>query len=75
MLLCEPKLTSLPFRSASALIPESLVMKTERNFSSSSRCTIGITLPPERTCAWTKVKPPNQARSTLRLTSVSTAAA
>ena len=31
MLLCEPKLTSLPFRSASVLMSGSLVMKTEQN--------------------------------------------
>jgi hypothetical protein len=72
----EPKLTLRPFRSASVLMPLSAsVMKTERNFVSSSRCTSGITLPAERTLACTKVKPPNQARSTLRLTRVSTAAA
>ena len=75
MLLCEPKLTSLPFRSASVLMSGSPVMKTERNFSSSSRCTSGITLPPERMFACTKVKPPNQARSIFLLTKVSTAAA
>ena len=51
------------------------VMKTDLNFSSSSRCTSGTTWLPERSLACTKVKPPNQARSTLRFTSASTAAA
>ncbi len=46
---CEPKLTFLPLRSASVLMPESVwVMNTERNCVSSSRCAIGMILPPER---------------------------
>ena len=73
--LCEPKLTFLPLRSASVLMAGSLVMNTERNFSSSSRCTSGSILPPERTWACTKVKPPNQARSIFLFTSASTEAA
>ena len=72
---CEPKLTVLPFRSARVLMAGSLVMKTERNFSSSSRCATGTILPPERTLACTKVKPPNQAMSIFLLTSASTDAA
>ncbi len=56
-------------------MPESvLAMKTDRKRVSSSRCAIGITLPPERTLACTNVKPPNQTRSTFLLTSASTAA-
>ena len=51
------------------------VMKTDLNDASSSRCTSGIVLPPDRTELCTKVKPPNQARSIFLLTSVSTAAA
>ena len=76
VLEAEPKLSVLPFRSSSFVMPEAAsVMKTERNFSSSARCTSGMTWPPERTLACTKVKPPNQARSTFLFTSVSTAAA
>ena len=53
----------------------SLVMNTDLNFSSSSRCTNGTTLPPERTLACTNVKPPNQAMSTFLFTRASTDAA
>jgi hypothetical protein len=75
VLLCEPKLTCLPFRSASVLMPESvLAMNTDWNLVSSSRCTSGMILPPERMLACTKVKPPNHTRSTFLLTSASTAA-
>ncbi|MCY1535655.1 hypothetical protein D9M68_710690 [compost metagenome] len=75
MELCEPKDTSLPLRSARVLTAGSLVMKTDLNFSSSARCTSGMILPPERTLACTKVKPPNQAMSTFLLTRASTEAA
>ena len=75
MLDCEPKLTCRPFRSASALMPESvLAMNTDWNLVSSSRCAMGTILPPERSCACTCVKPPNQTRSTFLLTRASTAA-
>jgi hypothetical protein len=72
---CEPNVKSRPFRSASDLMAGSVVMNTERNFSSSSRCTSGTILPPERWLACTKVKPPNQAMSTCLFTRASTAAA
>jgi len=71
----EPKLRVRPFRSASERIAGLVLMKTDRNCSSSTRCTSGTTLPPERWLACTKVKPPSQARSTCLLASASTAAA
>jgi len=71
----EPKLKVLPLRSARVLMRSSVVMKTERNLASSSRCTSGMALPPERTSACTKVKPPNQTKSTCWLARASTAAA
>ena len=75
VLEAEPKLTFLPFKSAKVLMYGSLVMKTERNFSSSSRCTKGTALPPERILACTNVKPPYQAMSTCLFAKASTAAA
>ena len=75
VLEAEPKLRVLPFRSARLLMDGSEVMNTDLNFSSSSRCTRGTALPPERTLACTKVKPPNQAMSTCLLAKASTAAA
>jgi hypothetical protein len=75
VLLAEPKLTCLPLRSESCLMPESvLAMKTDWNLVSSSRCAIGTILPPERSCACTCVKPPNHTRSTRLFTRASTAA-
>ena len=75
VLLCEPKLTCLPFMSASDLMPESvLAMNTDWNLVSSSRWASGMILPPERMLACTKVNPPNHTRSTFLLTITSTAA-
>ncbi|KAF1050643.1 MAG: hypothetical protein GAK34_01795 [Delftia tsuruhatensis] len=51
------------------------VMNLEVNLASSSRCTMGMAVPLVRILACTKVKPPSQARSSLRVASDSTTAA
>ncbi len=70
-----PKAKVLPFRSAKLLMLSLAVMKREVNFASSARWTSGTAVPPVRILACTKVKPPSQAMSSLRVARASTTAA
>lgn len=70
-----PKAKVLPFRSAKPLMPSLAVMNFEVNLASSARYTSGTAVPLVRRLACTKVKPPSQAMSILRVASASTTAA
>jgi len=56
-------------------MPSLAVMNFEVNLASSARCTSGTAVPLVRRLACTKVKPPSQAMSILRVASASTTAA
>ncbi|MNE72651.1 hypothetical protein D3C80_1686100 [compost metagenome] len=70
-----PKAKVLPLRSARPVICGLAVMNLDVNLASSSRWTMGMAVPLVRILACTKVKPPSQARSILRVASDSTTAA